>query len=386
MNIYDQSAFSDFMTSVTQSEQASLEVSGSVQGSAITSLGNIQLKVPLMAVLPLKGINFSNSKPIISDILVIRGDTKLITLTANVGLDNPSIFGVNMGRIVLQIGSTINGTYGYVSAATIPTLILNPGMNIIQASIVIMPETVPFADSFLSSYLAGDPIQSFIYGDAQTSAISSMVPTLQTLKMATVIPGMTPKPRLIAAATGTPSLGTLLGPRQVPLTVSAFNPLATNFWIDTITAEVWWEGSYFGGIDKAYVPFEVPVNQTVLSPVVILQSPTDYQFALFLITQFIPKDLGILTGANVDVDMTSRIFASIGGAMGMGYHTTITYEQKNIQALLKIDYSFAGLTKRFLDAESSTSSSLLLSSSPTSPISILASGAVEIKALSPIQR
>ena len=97
---------------------------------------------------------------------------------------------------------------------------------------------------------------------------------------------------------------------------------------------------------------------TVVSPHLSLQCPEGYQFALFLVTEFIPKNLGVLTGAIVNVNMTSSILAYIGNAPGAGYETTVAYVQNNIPALLKIDYSFAGMTKGFLAGDKDASADL----------------------------
>ncbi|GJJ73031.1 hypothetical protein EMPS_05389 [Entomortierella parvispora] len=348
MNIYNQLAFTDFMTSVTQQTSATVNVTGSVQGVAVTSLGTVHLMVPLQATLPLQGINFSNAKPTVTDILVTNGTTEAIIITANIGLQNPSIFSVNMGYIVLQVDSTVNGTYGYVGSVTVTDLILKPGLNTIPASIRLSPKDPTFRDAFISKFMAEGDIQSSIYGDAQTSQVASMIPTLETLTMNTTIPGMTPRPRLITNGNGNPSLGNILGPRAIPFTVTIANPLATVLWIDTMTASAYWEGNYFGGVDHAHIPFAINTGAAVVSPQLALQFPQGYEFALFLVTQFLPKNLGLLTGATVNLTMTSSILVYIGNAPGVGYGTTVAYTQNDIPSFLKIDYSFAGMTKRFL--------------------------------------
>jgi len=104
-------------------------------------------------------------------------------------------------------------------------------------------------------------------------------------------------------------------------------------------------------VDHAHIPFQVNPNVDTLSPVVSLQCPTSYEFALFLVTQFIPKNLGVLTGGIVNVDFDSELEVVVGGALGVGYDTTIAYAQSNVPAYIKIDYSFAGLTKRSLGSD-----------------------------------
>lgn len=118
-------------------------------------------------------------------------------------------------------------------------------------------------------------------------------------------------------------------------------------------------GNYFGGVDKVKTPFEVPVGVVTTSPVLQLQCPLGYQFALFLITQFIPKNLVVLTGGTVIVDMTATFEVTIGGGENVGYATSLVYKQHGVPAFLKIDYSFAGLMKRSLAGDDGAFSDLL---------------------------
>ncbi|KAF9287309.1 hypothetical protein BGZ88_008677 [Linnemannia elongata] len=359
MNIFDQKAFSDFMTAVTQSPAVSVDVAGSAQGVALTSMGAVRLTVPLKTTLPLQGIDFSNQKPTVADIVVIGGTTEYIAINATVGLNNPSIFSAALGPVTLQVKSTLNGTVGYVGVAQIANLILKPGVNNVPATILFKPTDRVFASGFLSGFVGGGSFVSYIYGDENVSPIVSLVPTLKTLTMSTTLPGMIPAPQIITGGSGTPTLGNILGPRQVPLTVTAKNPLASILWIQVITASVFWEGNYFGGVDKVRTPFEVPVGVVTTSPVLQLQCPLGYQFALFLITQFIPKNLVVLTGGTVIVDMTATFEVTIGGGENVGYATSLEYKQNGVPAFLKIDYSFAGLMKRSLAGDDGAFSDLL---------------------------
>ncbi|KAG0008841.1 hypothetical protein BGZ82_004388, partial [Podila clonocystis] len=331
---------------VTLKDSAALEVTGSAQGVAITSLGTVRLTVPLKTKLTLKGINFAEAHPAVTDIKVVGGTTSAAQINGNVHLMNPSIFSVTLGPIALQVKSIVNGTEGYVGVAAIDNLILKPGENIAPATISFQPLDKDFGNAFLSSFVAGESFVSNIYGDENTSQIASLVPTLKTLTMSTTIPGMTPKPRIITGGNGLPTLGAILGSRIIPLTVTAMNPLDTVLWIQQITASVFWEGNYFGGVDKVQAVFEVKPNITTSSPQLNLQCPQGYQFALFLVTQFIPKNLQVLTGGIVMVDMDAILDVSVGGPAGVGYASSIHYVQDKIPAMLKIEYTFAGMFKR----------------------------------------
>ncbi|KAF9904307.1 hypothetical protein EC991_002858 [Linnemannia zychae] len=352
MDISNQAAFTEFLTAVTQSPSASVDVVGSAQGVALTSMGAVRLTVPLKTSLPLQGIDFSSQKPTVADIVVVGGTTDNTIINAVVGLNNPSIFSTTLGPITLQIKSTVNGVVGYVGTAVVSNLILNPGMNNLPATIHFKPTDKKFGADFISAFVAGTSSESFIYGDENISPIVSLVPTLKTLSLSTVLPGMNPAPQILTGGSGTPSLGNILGPRLVPLTVTAKNPLGTTLWIQAITASVFWEGNYFGGIDNVRQPFETLPGVITTSPVFQLQCPLGYQFALFLVTQFIPKNLVVLTGGTVMVDMQAVFELTIGGGQGIGYDVALNYNQTGVPAYLKIEYSFAGLLKRSIEGDS----------------------------------
>ncbi|KAK3835449.1 MAG: hypothetical protein J3R72DRAFT_513951 [Linnemannia gamsii] len=226
MDISNHEAFTEFMTAVTQSPSARVDVVGSAQGVALTSMGAVRLTVPLKTSLPLQGIDFSNQKPTVTDIVVVGGTTEYVTINAIVGLNNPSIFSASLGPVTLQIKSTLNGTVGYVGVAQISNLVLKPGMNNVPATILFKPTDKTFGSGFISTFVGGGSFVSYIYGDDSVSPIVSMVPTLKTLTMSTTLPGMIPAPQIITGGSGSPSLGNILGSRQVPLTVERFKQKA----------------------------------------------------------------------------------------------------------------------------------------------------------------
>lgn len=124
------------------------------------------------------------------------------------------------------------------------------------------------------------------------------------------------------------------------------NPLLTSLSINEIDADVYWRNNYFGTI-KANSPFSIPLGQTLPSPLLVVQAPTDFQFGTFMIFTFLPANPGILTGTTVNVDMTSSIGVSVGGPAGAGYASMISYNQTAVPAFLKLDLGFAnGLRKR----------------------------------------
>ncbi|KAF9200814.1 hypothetical protein BGZ59_003074 [Podila verticillata] len=100
ISISDQKSFTDFLSAVTLKDSATLEVTGSAQGVAITSLGTVSLTAPLKTSLTLKGINFAEAHPPVTDIKVVGGTTSAVLITGNVHFQNPSIFSVTSGSIL----------------------------------------------------------------------------------------------------------------------------------------------------------------------------------------------------------------------------------------------------------------------------------------------
>ncbi|KFH70915.1 hypothetical protein MVEG_03761 [Podila verticillata NRRL 6337] len=348
LNVKDDAhdAFQSFLTEVVQSTDSGFDIKGSADSVAVTPMGIVRLKVPFTSSVALKGIGFATIPPTISNVTVIGGMTEYVTLSANVAINNPSIFAVDAGPVNLKISGTTNGMTDLMGDVIIPNLKFSPGITNLQAEIRFHPANVPFRDAFFSQFVAGAIFDVEITGDGQSTAIASMIPVVQALKLKSKAPGIIPAPRLIVSGNGTPGIGSVVGNRQIPLTVSVLNPLLTSFSINEIDADVYWRNNYFGTI-KANSPFSIPVGQTLPSPPLVVQAPTDFQFGTFMIFTFLPANPGILTGAIVDVDMTSSIGVSVGGPAGAGYASTISYNQTAVPAFLKLDLGFAnGLRKR----------------------------------------
>ncbi|KAF9161125.1 hypothetical protein DFQ26_004865 [Actinomortierella ambigua] len=341
-----QDAFQKFLTSVTQQDASTLEVMGAARGVADTSLGTVVLHVPLKTSVQLQGINFSAAKPTVSDIKVTNGTTEGVTITANIAMVNPSIFSVSLGRVNLMVSCTIDGQTEVLGMATIPSMIIRPGQNTLAGVIDYHPANTQFGNKFLSTYVAGGVINATIIGYDQSSDIASIAPTLASLRLTTMLPGMTPPARILTGGNGAPTLGAILGSRRIPFTVTAMNPLDTTIWLNAMTVDVFWRDTVFGSVRNARIPFALLPHVEARSPEFIVQCPTGFQFALFLVTQFLPLNPQVIAGGTVAVDIRASLETTLGGASGIGYPAALNYQQKAVPAFLKLDVSFVGLTKR----------------------------------------
>ncbi|KAG0001034.1 hypothetical protein BGZ79_005184 [Entomortierella chlamydospora] len=348
LNVKDDAhdAFQAFLTDVLQNTNSGFDVKGSVDSVASTNLGVVNLKVQFTSTVNLAGIGFATNSPTISNVTVIGGSTSGVTLSANVGINNPSIFSVDAGPVTLQISGTVSGLSGLMGEVSIPSMKFGPGLTNIASQVSFHPSDPTFRDEFFSQFIAGATFDCVINGNDQSTTIASMVPVLQSLVMKAQVPGIIPAPRLVPSANGAPTVGSVLGNRQIPLTIDALNPLQTPFSISTISAHVFWHSNFFGSITSDSA-FSVAVGATVTSPALILQAPTTFQFGVFMVTQFLPANLGVLTGTTVLVDMESNIGVTVGGPAGTGYAANISYNETALPAFLKLDLSFTqGLRRR----------------------------------------
>ncbi|KAG0365688.1 hypothetical protein BGZ54_006306 [Gamsiella multidivaricata] len=338
-------AFQAFLTDVVQNLDSGFDIKGSADSVATTPMGIVRLKVPFASTIALKGIGFASVSPTISNVTVIAGSTEYVTLSANVGINNPSIFSVDAGPVNLQISGIAGGMSGVMGDVILPNLKFAPGLTTLIAQVRFHPSDPAFRDMFFSQFVAGATFDCVITGDAQSTSITSMAPVMEALSMKTKVPGIIPAPRLIVSGDGQPSIGSVIGNRQIPLTVSVLNPLQTSLSINDISAQVFWRENFFGAI-KANTAFSIPVGSTLPSPALILQAPTGFQFGVFMVTTFLPANLGVLTGTIVNVDLTSSIGVSVGGVSNVGYSSTISYNQTAVPAFLKLSMGFANGLKR----------------------------------------
>ncbi|KAF9933286.1 hypothetical protein FBU30_005870 [Linnemannia zychae] len=329
-------AFQTFLTEVVQNTESGFDIKGSADSIATTPLGIVRLKVPFTSTVALKGIGFATIEPVISNVTVIGGNSDHVVISANVGINNPSIFSVDAGPVSLTISGTASGVSGTMGDVLIPNLKFAPGLTTLTTELHFRPSDPALRDVFFSDFIAGQIFDCVINGNAQSTDIASMAPVLAAVTMKAKVPGIIPAPRLIVKADGAPSIGTVIGNRQIPLTVDVFNPLQTSFAIKDINANIFWEGNFFGNI-KATVPMPVAASATVISPPLVVQAPSGFDFGLFMITTFLPKNLGVLTGANVNVDMVSNISVTVGDPVDAGYAATIKYSQNAVSAFLKLD-------------------------------------------------
>ncbi|KAI9231108.1 MAG: hypothetical protein BYD32DRAFT_467472 [Podila humilis] len=338
-------AFGDFLVEVTQQDTTGFEILGSAKSTAITSIGNVNINVPFNTTLALQGINFSKLQPRIDQIVVVGATVDHMIINATVNIDNPSIFAVEAGPATLYIDATVKGVSAYIGDVQLPNLTLNPGTNALQAIMLFKPTNLAFRDNFFTEYILGTDCSASIYGDANSTPVASLTPIMTALKMSTAVPGMHPPPKIIIEGRGNTSVGQVMGQHEIQIQVQVFNPLATQLWIHELSSNVTWRGFPFGNIHIAQ-SFPIRPSGIDTSPLLTIQIPNTFQFWTFIVTQFLPANLGVLTGAYVYVDLTAVIMVTIGGNLDTGYKAGLTYGQKDVAAYLKIGFDLTGLIRR----------------------------------------
>ncbi|KAG0005278.1 hypothetical protein BGZ80_001763 [Entomortierella chlamydospora] len=334
--------FGKFLIAATQQDSFLVEILGSAQSSAVTSIGQVNITVPFNTSLSLPGVNFSKMVPQLTGIAVTGATVNYLIINATVIIQNPSVFAVEAGPTVLHVNGTTGSMTEYMGDVLIPDLKLVPGSNSLQAQFHFQPNDDVFRNAFLTEYILGSDFDISLYGGADSSSVASIVPLMESLRMSTTLPGMSPVPKLVVGGNGNTTVGEFIGQHQVMLQVQILNPLATTLWVQSLSANVTWKGFPFGTIQLAQT-FSINPSGIDTTPLFAIHIPTSYQFWTFMITTFLPQNLGVLTGATVVIDMTASIIVSIGGPVGVGYQSGVNYSQDQVGIFLKIEFNLAGL-------------------------------------------
>ncbi|CAO3569445.1 unnamed protein product [Mortierella alpina] len=334
--------FTNFLIAVTQHDSAIFDVLGSAKSSAITSLGQVNITVPFNTSLPLQGINFGKMVPQLNGVTVASATVDYVVLNATVNLMNPSVFTVQAGPATLHISASLQGMTEYIGEVMIPELKLAPGSNPLQAFVHFQPKNAAFRNAFFTEYILGTNFEASIYGDIHSSPIASLGPLMESLKMSTTVPGMSPAPKLIVGGSGSTTVGQFMTNHEIMLQVQILNPLPTTLWMHELSANASWRGFPFGTINVVKT-FSIKPSGIDTSPLFAIRIPSSYKFWTFMLTSFLPQNLGVLTGATVVVDLSAEIRATVDGTLGSGYEATIRYAQDQVGVFLKIEFSLAGL-------------------------------------------
>ncbi|KAF9956816.1 hypothetical protein BGZ72_002411 [Mortierella alpina] len=353
--------FLDLINHLLQETESGFDIIGGADAVASTPMGVVRLRVPIKSTLSLKGMGLSTVEPTVTNVSIIAGNTEYVSIATNVVIDNPSVFSVSAGEVKLVVSGTVAGVTGILGEATL-NFKFAPGNNVLAAAFQFKPTDPSLRDKFFSAFVAGEVFDCTFYGDESSSAIASLGPVLKAVSMKAKIPSsIAPGTALITHANAVPSIGGVLGNRQIPLVCSVKNPIQTAFSVLDSNAEVLWQGSHLGYV-KGVVDLNVATGQVGDTRTLVMQAPMGFQFATWMIGTFFVSNIGILTGTTVNLQMKAVFGITVGGPKGVGYFSNLTVDQKVVPTFLKLDYSFVGALKK--RSEESNLTSLLRPAPP----------------------
>lgn len=347
-------SFQALVDDLVQKTDPLLDIAGGADAVASTPMGVVRLRVPIKATLAIKGIGLQTVAPTVSNVSIIGGNTESVSISANFMIDNPSVFSMDAGEVKLAVSGEADGVSGYLGVVTF-NLKLVPGKNTLSAAINFQPTDARVRDAFFTAFVRGDVLDSTMTGAEWSSAISSLAPVLKSLSLKAKVPSsIAPGYKLITYVVATPSIGGVLGNRQIPLIATIMNPVQTVFTINEADADVTWQGHFLGKI-KGAVDLSVPVGQSANTSTLIMQAPLDFQFGVWMVSTFMVANIGVLTGTVVDLQMKTPLAVSVGGPKGVGYASHLTVNQEHVPVYMKLDYSFVGALKKRSEESNLTS-------------------------------
>ncbi|KAI1315894.1 hypothetical protein EDD11_000208 [Mortierella claussenii] len=326
--------FNQFSKILTTGPGVQFYLAGTADTVAETAAG--QVKIPGVAVSvqsTLAGMNLNAGGASITNISITGGTPDYLEIHQNVVLQNPSGLTVKVGQVGFNIGYAGNA----MGKAIVDNMVLVPGVNTLPAVFHLAPTDPHIRDGFLSGFVAGASFTLDVAGSADSTKVESLKEAMASVKMASVITGITNK--LIAPGSAAqPNIWNMLqltAPRQTPVQVMIYNPFDTPLYIKSMQAATSWQGKDFGIVNQD-VGLTVPAKGTVLSPTVIMASPAGLGFMGTLLP-FMLAYPTLIVGQTVAVPFTikSTITAVVGGPNG--YLGNVQYQQPDTIINVKID-------------------------------------------------
>ncbi|KAF8929564.1 hypothetical protein EDD21DRAFT_382808 [Dissophora ornata] len=345
LNVYDgaHDIFNAFSKVLTTGAGVQFYLNGTADTVASTAAGLVTIPgVAVSVSSTLVGMNLNAGGAQIANITINGGTPEALEIHQNVILQNPSGLTVKAGKVSFAIGYA-----GYaMGQATVENMVLAPGANTLPAVFQFAPAVAAVRDGFLSGYLAGAQFSLNIAGTSTSTSVDSLKEALAAVSMASTITGITDK--LIGTGSAAqPNLWTMLQileSRPTPVQVMIYNPFDTPLYIKSMQASTTWNGKAFGIVNQD-VGLTVPPKSSVLSPSVIMTSPSGAGFLLETLTPFLATYPTLLLGATVEVPftITSTITAVVGGSGG--YTGNVAYTQADAMFGVKIDASIPSNVK-----------------------------------------
>ncbi|KAF8626824.1 hypothetical protein AX15_004657 [Amanita polypyramis BW_CC] len=274
-------AFQQMFAGVTLQNSVSLELRGSADVSAKTSIGNVPISgIPFDVTSQLKGINAFDHAASLRNVSVTgsggQGGNEYITSLITTTLENPS----NVSLLTNDIALPVVYQGVSIGRAAINPFNLEPGSNTIATEFHYQPgnanDTV--AQSFLTRFIqTQDDIPLSIDGDFQSSPYESLQLALAGLHISTGLRGLN-HPNIITHINVYVTPETLLT-NHVSIDFDLNNPLDTEMVIEFIQSDAGVNGQTYAQFSQTFSNFVVPAGATVnsgtISNVLLTQGALD---------------------------------------------------------------------------------------------------------------
>ncbi|KAJ3868577.1 hypothetical protein EV359DRAFT_77557 [Lentinula novae-zelandiae] len=291
-------AFNALFAAVTLSNSISLELDGSANVTAKTTIGDVPIsRIPFNVTSSLSGINSFGGRATLSNVTVTgsggTGGNEFINAPLTTTLENPS----NISLDTIDIALPVYYEGSMVGRASINTLNLVPGANTVPSEFHYEPANSndSVAQSFIADFLTSNSsLPLSITGDSASTPIDSLQEALSGLSLRM---GQT----LIKDIMVTITLDSLTT-NEVTVNVDIFNPTDAELQVLAIQSTGSIDGTVYAQFSTTFDSYLIPAGQTVNS------GEIDH----VLLTQGAIASLGII-GENLDVAAANTIQVGVGG-------------------------------------------------------------------------
>ncbi|KAI5120964.1 hypothetical protein M0805_006636 [Coniferiporia weirii] len=301
----DNGAFEAFFAAVTDTSTVSMELKGTADVVAKTSIGNVPISgIPFDVQSSLKGINAFGGAAKLSSVSITgsggNGGDQYIISPLTTTLQNPS----NISLTTTDISLAVSYKGVTIGQAAIDTFNLVPGENTIQTEFRYEPENAndTTAQSFISNFLTtGDELDLAIQGDSTSSPFLSLEQALEGVKISTSLTGMN-FPTLITHINVFVTLGTVLD-NFVSINFDIQNPLDADLDIKFIQSDAGINGETYAHFDQSYDNFVIPAKGKANSGT----------FGNVLLTKGVVGSVPVILAGYLDVAAALTVSVSVGG-------------------------------------------------------------------------
>ncbi|KAJ3850500.1 hypothetical protein EV368DRAFT_84496 [Lentinula lateritia] len=363
-------AFNALFAAVTLSNSISLELDGSANVTAKTTIGNVPIsRIPLNVTSTLSGINSFGGRATLSKVTVTgsggTGANEFINAPLTTTLENPS----NISLDTIDIALPVYYEGSMIGRALINTFNLVPGTNSVPSEFHYEPANSndSVAQSFIADFLtSNNSLPLSIKGDSASTPIDSLQEALSGLSLSASLPGEYPShpshnrhgvltkqnigmgQTLIQDIMVTITLDSLMT-NEVTVNVDIFNPTDAELQVLAIQSTGSIDGTVYAQFSTTFDSYLIPAGQTVNS------GEIDH----VLLTQGAIASLGII-GENLDVAAANTIQVGVGG------YTLpwLKINQSDVPTTYTLD--IAGLTLGQLKSQAEQNASSISSSAVSS--------------------